>query len=92
MADANRPDWRVAGLDAAREEAAIVLPFPAGGRDGQRRSDTRWAFTTSVRWVGGAEGDWLRRELARVLRDLLAWAREDMTGDAVHDTGEERAA
>ena len=91
MTDANRPDWRITGSDAALEEAGVVLPFPSGGRDGQRRGDTRWAFTTSLRSVDGAEGEWLRRELARALRDLLAWAREDMTS-VVHGTGEERAA
>lgn len=91
MVDANRPEWSF-GSDAKRDEGGVVLPFPPGGRDGQRRSDTRWTFTTSVRWVGDAEGEWLRRELASVLRDLLTWAREDIAGDVVHDFREERAA
>ncbi|TWE27585.1 hypothetical protein [Prauserella muralis] len=41
--------------------------------------------------MGGADGEWLRRELAGVLRELLTWARDDMTGDFQND-GEEQAA
>ncbi|MFD2400062.1 hypothetical protein ACFSVJ_29200 [Prauserella oleivorans] len=41
--------------------------------------------------MGGADGKWLRRELAGVLRELLTWARDDMTGDFEND-GEEQAA
>ena len=92
MTAANHPEWSVAGSDKGRDEGGLVLPFPPGGRDGQRRSDARWRFAASVRWVSAAEGEWLRRELAGVLRDLLVWAQEDMVGDEADSSGEERAA
>jgi hypothetical protein len=85
---ANGPEWSFEDLDVERGEGGVVVPFPRGGRDGQRRGDVRWTFATSVRWVGDSEGEWLRHELASVLRDLLAWAREDITRGA----GEKRAA
>ncbi|WP_236809015.1 hypothetical protein [Amycolatopsis albispora] len=35
-------------------------------------------FDTEVRSVTGDEAEWLRRELAAVLCDLLRWANEDI--------------
>lgn len=71
-------------------EGGQIIPFPRGG-DGVPLDDDRWEFRTEVHWVGGADGKWLRRELAGVLRELLTWARDDMTGDFEND-GEEQAA
>lgn len=92
VTSADRPERRDTGPGSGRDEGGRVLPFPPGGRDGLRRAEAGWTFTTNVRWIGGTEGEWLRRELASVLRDLLAWARDDMAGDVVQDDGEERAA
>lgn len=78
---------------AAREpELAEVIPFPRGGRDGRNHHDVDWTFTTDVRWVDGAEGDWLRKELAGVVRELLVWASDDMTNSEGEEPGEERWA
>jgi hypothetical protein len=92
--DPQRSDDR---SDVERDEGGLVLPFPLGGRDGRQQSDASWTFTTKVSWVGAAEGMWLRRELASVLRDLLGWARQDMAadevqGEVIDDMGDERAA
>ena len=57
-----------------------VIPFPRGGHGPLRRDDRDWMFTTEVRWVDGTEGEWLRHELVGVVRDLLAWAHDDMDG------------
>jgi hypothetical protein len=65
-------------------------------RRGERRRHghaERWQFATEIRAVGGAEGEWLRRELAGVVGELLVWARDDMAVDVHPDPGdEERAA
>lgn len=82
-----------------RDEAAVheselaeVIPFPRGGRDGRNHGDVDWTFITDVRWVGGPDGEWLRKELAGVVRELLVWASEDMTNSEDEDPGEERRA
>ncbi len=77
--------------DSATDEGGRVIPFPRGGRDGIHRADGRWDFRTEVRWVEGAEGEWLRHELADVLRDVLVWARNDLA-DALPDDRQERRA
>lgn len=82
MNDADRPE----ATDVSSDDGGRVLPFPPGGHDG------RWTFSTDISWVSGAEGEWLRRELAGALRDLLVWAREDMVGDAVQDDEDEARA
>lgn len=45
------------------------------------RSRSRWAFTGQVEYVGGAEGERMRTQLAAVLRDLLEWAAEQGRDD-----------
>jgi hypothetical protein len=43
------------------------------------RTDERrpgWVFTGQVEYVGGAEGDRMRAQLAAVIRDLLEWAAD----------------
>jgi len=92
MTAADRPNPADDVSGTGRDEGGRVIPFPPGGRDGLQKSHRRWRFTADVRRVDGTEGDWLRHELARVLRDLLTWAHEDMTGDGAQHDGEERAA
>jgi hypothetical protein len=66
-----------------------IIPLPRVGRD----DGQRWDFTAEVRSVSGPEGQWLRRELSGVVRELLTWARDDMpTPGQVLGDGEERAA
>jgi len=67
------------------DEGGRVIPFPRVGRGPVMRDDRDWTFTTEVCWVDGAEGSWLRDELAGVVRDLLAWAHNDM--DSAMDGG-----
>lgn len=88
------PDHPVGTGDETREEneGGRIVPFPSGGRDGPWQGQARWVFTTEVRGIGGAEGQWLRHELAGVVRDLLTWARDDLTGSGIDDEGEKRAA
>lgn len=61
---------------------------------GRTRPDAeRWQISSEVRPVGGAEGQWLRRELHAVVRDLLLWAQQDIaTESPVNPEYEERAA
>lgn len=87
---ADRPNRTDDTSRSENDEGGCVIPFQSGGRDGLRQSQVRWVFTTDVRRVGGAKGDWLRHELAGVVGDLLVWACDDMT-DGGHDEGEERA-
>lgn len=91
MNSAPSPDWGAAESEPVPADSGVVLPFPRGAPDGHR-SDIRWTFTTSIRWINDTEGEWLRRELATVLRELLTWAREDMNADVAQFAMEERAA
>ena len=68
-----------------------VIPFPRGGRDGRNHSEVDWTFTTDIHWVDGADGAWLRKELAGVVRALLVWASHDMNDTAEGHHGEEAA-
>ncbi len=87
----DRPQERA---DAATDEpdVAKVIPFPPGGRHGRNPSQADWAFTTDVRWVDGAEGEWLRKELASVVRELLVWASAEMNNSDDEHHGETRRA
>ena len=69
-----------------------VIPFPPGGRDGRNHSEVDWTFSTDIHWVDGADGAWLRKELADVVRALLVWASHDMNDVAEGNRGEERRA
>lgn len=87
----DRPHKR--GEAAAHEpELAEVIAFPRGGRDGRDHGEVDWTFITDVRWVDGSDGEWLRKELAGVVRELLVWASEDMINSEDGDPGEERRA
>jgi hypothetical protein len=64
-----------------RKPADDAIPSRKGipGADGStyNRPDERqpgWGFTGQVEYVGGAEGDRMRAQLADVIRDLLEWA------------------
>ena len=92
MTGADRPLRRDNAADPVCDEGGRVIPFPRGGRHGVQRDDDRWTFTTEVHLVDGPESKWLRRELAGVLRDLLAWADDDMADDALQNDRQERAA
>lgn len=92
MTAANPPARKNVTAASERDEGGRVIPFPPGGQEGLRPGTGRWTFTTDVRWVGGAEGEWLRRELGGVVRDLLAWARDDMAAEEFHGGEEKRAA
>lgn len=72
------------------DDDRYVIPLPPRGDDRCHNSGHGWSYTTEIQWVGGQEGDWLRRELAGVLRNLLVWARDDLDSPGAHD--EERAA
>jgi hypothetical protein len=48
-----------------------VVPLPP------RQATEAWTFTSEVNYADGVEGEWLRRELAGALRELLIWARDD---------------
>lgn len=74
------------------DQSRRVVPFPRGGRGGVVHGDGLWTFTTDIQWVEGAEGNWLRDELAAVTRDLLVWAREDKANSVREHPGERRAA
>lgn len=91
MNSSDRPQERA---DAAANEpdVAKAIPFPPGGCGGRNRNQADWAFTTDVRWVDGAEGEWLRKELAGVVRELLLWACDDMNHSDDEHHGETRRA
>jgi hypothetical protein len=86
-----RPHER-ADAAAIEPDVAKVIPFPPGGRDGRNHSQADWPFTTNVRWVDGAEGEWLCKELASVVRELLLWACDDMNISDDERHGETRRA
>lgn len=48
-----------------------VVPLPL------HPATAAWTLTSEVNYVDGVEGEWLRRELAGALRELLIWARDD---------------
>lgn len=91
MTAADRPRRTHATSGPGRGKDRRGVPFPPGRSDSDQRRENRWELNSEVRWVGGSEGDWLRHELAGVLRDLLDWARDDMNGGDADDR-EERAA
>lgn len=81
----------MAATSASQPQSAItstpdgrgdVIPFPCHGVPMGSVSSDRWEFQTEVRYVDGSEADWLRRELAAVLRALLVWARDDQVNCA----------
>jgi hypothetical protein len=55
-------------------------------------SSAGWTFTTEIDWVDGAEGEWLRHELAVVVRALLVWAWDDMSSGGAPQHEEKRRA
>lgn len=74
-----------------RDEATRVVAFPAS-QQGNSAPRQGWAFDVDVRRVGGPEGEWLSRELAEVVRELLVWAYRDRREEASSDDEGERAA
>jgi hypothetical protein len=88
---ADRPRRTHATSGPGRGKDRRGVGCPPGRPDSRQRRENRWELNNEVRWVGGSEGDWLRQELAGVLRDLLDWAHEDMNGGGADDR-EERAA
>ena len=91
MSSSDRPHQR-ADAAAGEPDVAKVIPFPLGGRDGRKHSQPDWVFATDIRWVDGAEGEWLRKELASVVRELLVWACDDMNIRDDEHHGETRRA
>jgi hypothetical protein len=89
---ADRPRRTHATSGPGRGKDRRDVACPPGKPDSRQRRENRWELDSEVRWVGGSEGDWLRHELAGVLRDLLGWAREDMNGGGDADGREGRAA
>jgi hypothetical protein len=79
-------------VDDADSTEGTVIPFPQATRNPNKHRTERWKLAVDVRGVGGAEGEWLRRELAAVVRELLLWAREDLSSSELSDDHEERAA
>ena len=71
-----RASTRVGGGDRMAG-AEDVIQFPHGRRAAAIEAQRQWEFSTAVHEARGAEAAWLAAELATVLRDLLAWARED---------------
>lgn len=57
--------------------AEDVIQFPHGRRAAAIEAHRQWEFDAAVHEARSAEAVWLAGELATVLRDLLAWARED---------------
>ncbi|MFC9250981.1 hypothetical protein [Amycolatopsis thailandensis] len=55
-------------------------------RGGRRR------FVGEVTYVGGAEGQRVRREIASALASLLSWARQQATASGTSDTEDNQAA
>jgi hypothetical protein len=69
-------------------EGGNVVPLPLAN-DG----DQPWRFASDIRLIGGTEGEWLQKEIAGVVRDLLLWAHQDMhRPEAPDDRGGEQAA
>jgi hypothetical protein len=85
------------GLDHSHDEGQTELPVADGGNVvpfvRPDHSDQSWRFASDVRLIGGAEGEWLQKEIAGVVRDLLLWARQDMHRPAARDErGDDQAA
>jgi hypothetical protein len=69
-------------------EGGSVVPFARPDH-----SDRSWCFASDVRFIGGTEGEWLQKEIAGVVRDLLLWAHQDMhRSEAPDDRGDDQAA
>jgi hypothetical protein len=64
-----------------------VVPFAQPGCD-----DKPWVFTSDGRHVDGAEAVWLQKELAKAVRNLLLWARKDMSSAGPDEHNGEQAA
>jgi hypothetical protein len=84
-------------LDHNHDERQVDLPVAEGGDlvpfARPDRSDQSWRFASDVRLLGGVEGEWLQKEIAGVVRDLLLWAHQDMHRPAAGDErGDEQAA
>jgi hypothetical protein len=73
------------------DEAARVVAFPAT-EQGNSVPRQGWTFDVELRRVGGSEGEWLSRELAEVVRELLVWAHHDRREESSSDDEGERAA
>ena len=93
MTGVGRPPQRqdASGPGRVNNDRVVRLRDKRGALD-RRGRDEGWEVTTAIRRVGGTEGEWLRRELAGVVRELLAWAREDMTARSHQHGDEEQAA
>jgi hypothetical protein len=91
MTSSNQPPDKEQPTGRGSDEGGRVIPFPRSGQDTDTPGDP-WEFRTEVRSVGGAQGEWLRHELTDVLRDLLAWAHNDVAGNDRDDRQEQQAA
>lgn len=91
--------------DADNPTSAEVVPHAQPPRaPGTADGDATWCyeqsyrgggrrhFTGDVSYVGGAEGQRLRAELAAVVADLLRWARQHQAAPNPGDTDHGRAA
>ena len=100
------PFTRLSGTPSrTATEVAAVIPFPIGGRqrDGEG-ADSTWRYEQDVRggrrrfsgevtYVGGAEGERRRKELAVVMADLLRWAEQRHSRtDQIEPREDDRAA
>lgn len=76
---------RVVSFPRKADDIEIPTPetMPNAVESTYNRTEGRsgWAFTGQVEYVGGAEGERMRTQLAAVLRDLLEWAAEQGRDD-----------
>jgi hypothetical protein len=87
MTDANDEQTNFTDEDGCR-----IIPFPLHRR-GLRDADRgKWSFSTNVHAVTGSDAEWLRDQLARLVKDLLVWARADLEGATGNDAIEEEEA
>jgi len=85
-------------------DGAVVIPFSrrntgtdaAGGDQAwsyeQRFRGGRRHFTGEVTYIGGAEGERIRGELAAAIADLLRWARQQARPEQTITTEQDQAA
>jgi len=83
----------VVGMSHPRGRVDAAGPGRRARHRGGSGGGEHWRFITRVRRVDGAEGEWLRRELAAVVRDLAVWCWHEVPGGGFVDGEDgERAA
>ena len=93
MTGPDRLEWNDTTPPRNDDSDRVVVPLPRRRSDAARLGEGHWEFHTDIRWIAGAEGTWLRQELAAVIRDLLIWAHDDISRHTDGPHGEdERAA